>query len=232
MFLQQMANRAAASGFTQFADDARRHLSERGHAHFAQLWRTQNSSPELQRTIVGHGQWMPFVALGPTGRLLVTVSQDASYSGTSTIGIWETATGRLVERLLAPEQVTGLHVMDEDHLLTAGGSGQLRLWHLPTGRVVRETPGSHPIRALAVSGDGRSALSAGAGNALLKWDLEQWTKAEVLGTPKGGPDVIAGCRTARTPWLRAGERWTSGTSRPVSESGSGSCASPRSPLYC
>jgi WD40 repeat protein len=176
LFLQQIANRAALVGQSELADRARERLTAGALTHFVTQWRTQSTSPALVRTIIGHDDWVTRVRVSPDGRRLVAVSESARERKTNAVlGIWDLRTGRLIERLDAPDDhVEELEFAgDADRLLTARPDGALCLWDLATGQLLEEVHGHDgAINALTVSQDGRTALTAGTDDRLLVWDLD------------------------------------------------------------
>lgn len=166
-FLQQLANRADATGLSSFASGARRCLAARRAPHFVQLWRTRRSSPELVRTLAEHSGWVNDVRLTADGRV-VTASEKG------TIAVWDLETGRLIEQLRGHDgAVERVAVLDQNRALSAGADGTLRLWDLATGAELRSVAAHEGELELVVAyAGGRRALTGGRDRRLRAWDTE------------------------------------------------------------
>ena len=131
------------------------------------------------------------VALTPDGRLAVCSADDGS------AWVWEVATGRCLRTLQGHTgRVTSVVVSTDGRIaLSAGSEGTVRVWELATGRCLHVLQGDHAdmmlrvtdqatgraaptlqtpddrITTVAVSADGRRALSGGRDGKIQLWDL-------------------------------------------------------------
>ena len=131
------------------------------------LWGLCNGP--LLHTIQAHVDLVWCVAFSPDGTTL------ASSSGDGTIGLWDTATGKLKHRL-NPEpraDISAVTFTPDGKTLVSGGWDHLvRRWDADTGQLRATLSGQQNIiRALAVSSDGKSLASAGDGGEIIVWDL-------------------------------------------------------------
>ncbi len=104
----------------------------------------------------------------------------AEMNGKVTVGIWEAATGKEVATL-ATGPISHLALASDDRHLVTTNDKSLRLWDLATGKEQQHWPfpeantivGSDPVvTRLALSPDGRRALTALNDGTALVWDLQ------------------------------------------------------------
>ena len=116
------------------------------------------------------------VALSPDGTLLVTGSYPEN-----TVQMWEVATGRLIHELVGNRaQIRGADFSPDRRLLLTGGGNfvrgggdaSLRIWDVTTGKELRLMSGATQlVWCVAVSPDGRKALSGGLDGIVRLWDV-------------------------------------------------------------
>ena len=107
------------------------------------------------------------LALSPAGHLL------ACTTGTSTVWVFDIATGRQVRQFDDHSQtVTGLSWVDDEWLLSASMDATLRVWRLddPVSATVVETIAA---AGLVFAGDQRTAVIWSARGELLAWSLAE-----------------------------------------------------------
>ncbi len=151
LFLQQVANRAVATGDTEMAAAARQRLVARGRSHVALRWRTRNVPPELVRTVVVGRSWVPHVAVRAADDLLATAAEDGNYGRPRPLlALWHLSTGRPIWSVDLDHPVVGLDLTDDGRVRTAGDDGVLRTWQAASGRLLDESP----VTAEAVGGPG------------------------------------------------------------------------------
>ena len=143
----------------------------------------------------GHGGPIKAVASSPDGKLVATGSFD--YSAI----IWD-ITGhapRLLLRLDDHGGAVNAVAFVPDHggsgskeLLTATDDGVVSLWEIGTGRLQHRFEGhTGKLTGLAVSPDGRFAVSAGWDRVARVWDLGRRAEVAVLDGHKGPVNAVA-----------------------------------------
>jgi WD40 repeat protein len=144
----------------------------------------------LLRTLVGHTDPITAIALTPDGRHLVSASED------HTARMWDLESGAAVRTLEGVRRGVTAITVSPDGARALGGfrDGRLVLWRLEDGAAVRTV--SEPrlaegdIRAVAITPDGRSAVSASR-QAVKVWDLEGGVLERTLDADSSGVTAIA-----------------------------------------
>jgi WD40 repeat protein len=139
----------------------------------------------------GHGDRVTGVAVTPDGGRAVSASWDGS------LRVWDLAAGQALRTLAGHDgRVTGVAVTpDGRRAVSASDDGTLRVWDLATGQALprssqrvtgSDEPGQtryeEPVSAVAVTPDGRRAVSASWDGSLRVWDL---AAGQALGTLTG-----------------------------------------------
>jgi WD40 repeat protein len=163
---------------------------------------------QLLRSLVAHEAMVTAVAVTRDGRSAITGSKDG------TLKLWDLATYRLLHTFAGhTAEVAAVAVTPDGHrALSASHDGSLRLWDLGTGQLLRAWVGhgswetAEPIglsnrgrrsrvyttdwvTAVAMSPDGRSAVSGSSDCTIRLWDL---STGELLRSFFGhGAEVIA-----------------------------------------
>jgi WD40 repeat protein/serine/threonine protein kinase len=147
---------------------------------------------------LGQGPWLamsalaaghaPFagVAWSPNGQRLATAAGD------KTILLWD-AGGSLVQTVEVPNVVTKLRYTPDGSLLTNGGN-LAYLWQIPaTGLPVSQILAGHSdvVTALAVSDEGRFALTGDKSGAIILWDLAKLRPVHFFFGHKGAVKDLA-----------------------------------------
>lgn len=156
------------------------------------LWEV--SSGQCVRTFKGHRSGVSSVALSADGRWALSGSWDA------TLRLWEVSSDRCLTMpvrfvfgvtcvaLSADGRwaLSGSEAISESGITT--GRGDLRLWELSSGNCVRTLEGhQYRVASVALTGDGRWALSASWDKTLRLWDL---TSGECLRTFEGHTNFV------------------------------------------
>jgi WD40 repeat protein len=138
------------------------------------VWHTAATSP-LARTLAPATDTLVAanaVAFLADGRQVAAASGDR-------VSRWDVATGAEGEAFEAPGgTVTRLVSSPSTGELVGGTSdGALVVWDAMTGQILRRRDGAHAsaVRALAVSGDGRTIASADEAGSIVLWDAASLT---------------------------------------------------------
>ena len=141
----------------------------------------------LQRLLTGHKGWVIAVAVTPDGRYAV------SGSGDEALKVWDLEKGEELRTLIgergryAPNAVVAVAVTADGRcaLSATWGDSAVKVWDLERGEVRQTLKARGEVNALAVTEDGRTAVS-GSGS-LVVWDLE---RGEVRQTLTGHSDKV------------------------------------------
>jgi WD40 repeat protein len=131
------------------------------------LWDVRNVSRPTDITATYDSRIVTSLAFSPDGRRLL----GASVGGY--LNTWDTATGKLLERVKTGQNaVQDIAVSPDGHLVaTAGDSRTIKLWDTSTGRELAVLRGhTAPVQVLAFSRDGRRLASAGDDHTIMVWD--------------------------------------------------------------
>jgi len=146
--------------------DGRRAVS--AHLKVLKIWDLE-AGGEL-RTLVGHTDIVNAVAVVPDGRRAVSASKD------KTVKVWDLDSGEELRTLTAlpRREFTAVAAMpDARRVLCAERVGPLAMWDLETGEKRALPCPDVTVDALAVTPDGRRAVSGSASDGALRvWDLE------------------------------------------------------------
>lgn len=109
------------------------------------------------------------VALSPDDRYAVSGGTDG------TVRLYNLASAQEPRRFRHNSQVNAVAFSGDRYVLSAGSDGLVRAWDLVSGGQLHELRGhTSPVLALAVSRDGRYALSGGTMDGLVAlWDVEK-----------------------------------------------------------
>ncbi|MCL2304695.1 MAG: WD40 repeat domain-containing protein [Planctomycetaceae bacterium] len=106
-------------------------------------------------------------ALSPSGQQFVDVNTQQGDGA-----LWETDTGRMIQFLNAPQQVSAVcfHTKDSKFLLTGLKNGTIRYWNFAQDNTSDFAVHKNFVQAIAVTPNGRQFLSAADGT-LVFWDI-------------------------------------------------------------
>ena len=122
------------------------------------------------RALTGHTSFVTSVAVSPNGRLILSGSQD------NTLRLWEAASGKELRSFSGHTGGT-IHSVafspDSRLAISSGGwDSALELWDVATGERLRRFTGHKDwVHAVAISPDGRFALSGGLDQTVKLWDV-------------------------------------------------------------
>ncbi|MBD1915904.1 MULTISPECIES: serine/threonine-protein kinase [Cyanophyceae] len=135
--------------------------------------------------LTGHENDIYDLLLLRDGKTLISASAD------STIRIWNLEDNTLRHTLAHSNVVQAIATtVDQTTLISTGDDRTIRFWSLPDGRPLGQIDNAHgtPIRALEVSRNGRTLVSADSEGAIKLWPLTGSTGALNLpGMADGGP---------------------------------------------
>ncbi len=144
------------------------------------LWNAE-SLEEVRRLHSHTGKLTAAVFLADGSRLL-TASND------KTVAQWDLASGKELQPLILkhPEGVLSLAVVPRTRqALTSCGDRSVRLWDLDKAQVIGTLPVDDDTNAVAVSADGRNALTVNSEERTVRlWDLE--ARREILAPQANG----------------------------------------------
>jgi serine/threonine protein kinase len=179
------------------------------------------------RKLIGHTSTVTSVAFCEGGRLVVSGGAD------HTLRLWEASSGVEKMRLGDSRHEIGcVAVIPGSGIILAGQGVTVRGWDPTTGREVFKLSGHNDaVRSLAVSGDGKRAISGGDDRTIRVWDLERGREIQRFTRHRAGvtgvalsPDGKLALSGARDQTLRL---WETANAKEVR-----SFNVPRGPVLC
>lgn len=121
------------------------------------------------RILAGQADNLDALGLTPDGLLALSQSQGTD---DTTLRLWDVGTGRCLRRLFPGNTVELAACLSADgrQVLSGGRSGHLRLWETATGRCLRTFGDAGWVYTLAITPDGRIAVSGGM-NVVRVWEV-------------------------------------------------------------
>ena len=163
--------------------------------HTLSLWDLERG--KAVKTLTGHNGVVNAVAMFPVGRRAISASSDA------TLRVWDLVKGCEVLKLRnGKSRISAVTLFAEGRCAISGGDdGAVRLWDLERGRHMRVLgrhkaktrfdPAHTMVTTVAVSADGRRAITGANSGELKLWDLENSKELGVLGTDALGFYAVA-----------------------------------------
>jgi WD40 repeat protein len=175
-----------------FTPDGKRLVAGTGGGA-VKLWNVRTG--ELDRSFVGHTEWVAGVACSADGRTVASASHDR------TVRVWRADTGECRHRLAGQEAAVGFVAFSPDGAVLASGHSDatIRFWNARTGALERTLTGDRgSVRCLAFSPDGRTLASGGRRSAdasstseVRLWDLSSGRPLRILGGSQAGITSLA-----------------------------------------
>jgi WD40 repeat protein len=112
------------------------------------------SGEEIQR-LVGHTREVDAVAVTPDGKHAISGSRD------DTLRVWDLESGEELQTLEGLTLWVDAVAVTPDgkHIISGSGDNILRVWDLDSGQVIASFIGDAPLRACAISPDGRTIVA-------------------------------------------------------------------------
>jgi WD40 repeat protein len=124
------------------------------------------------------------VAISPDGALALT-------AGRIQAALWNTQSGERLRELKRPE-ATAAEFSDVGRAVLGTADGKLASWEVRTGRLEEWGDGHRDaVLAIAISPDGRWALTGSADGAAILWNLEQRKKIKALWLHQGSVNSVS-----------------------------------------
>ncbi len=132
------------------------------------------------------------IAFSPNGEQVAAIAQ-----GTSTVNVWDVASGIVQFRLSLPEAATHLAYSSDGQWLVAAGGQSVRAWQASTGQLRGQRVTPAPIQQFSLSPDGHALL---LGNADATVDLVPLGSMRSEGEPiTSEPTMLEPTVTLRSP---------------------------------
>ncbi len=135
------------------------------------------ASGNILRTFQAHSDLVSMVIFSPDGKTALSSSPD------KTVALWDVGIGQLIRRLMGHRDMVNwvLFSPDGKTALSGGGSGtsnenildkSIIWWDLASGKILERFEGPQAdVSALAISPDGKTALSGSRDSTLVLWQL-------------------------------------------------------------
>ncbi len=187
-FLQQFREEAYRLNLEELKAQAETQLAQLGRPYLHERFKNSDESPELVRTLQGHGGRVSSVVLSPNGRLAVSASED------HTLKVWDVATGRELRTLQGHKSaVTGVAMSGNGKIVVSSSADNtLKVWDLSSGCELRTLKGhTKPVYDVALSANGQLAVSVSSDRTLKVWNVATGRELHTLAGHEDNVDDVA-----------------------------------------
>jgi len=131
----------------------------------------------LERTLIGHGDWVNSVAISPDGKWVASgygIGHVTALGDDFTIAVWDLESGECRARLAGhTDRVIAVSITpDGKRILSGSSDGTLRVWDPGSAREMATLKGhTSEVWTVVALRDNAHALSGGFDNTLRLWDL-------------------------------------------------------------
>jgi len=174
------------------ADD---HLLVSSTGRNVEIWNTKTLT--LEHSLSGTKSTVLDATLSPDGTMVASVNNvcDAALVCQNGFAVWSMVTGEVIHQWTSEQpQVSKIAFLQNNQRLIASvEDGTLQIWDIASGKLLQTLTGhSAQVTALAVSPDGKTALSGSCSDScthgeIIEWDL---TNGEALRTFTGQGDLV------------------------------------------
>jgi RNA polymerase sigma factor (sigma-70 family) len=143
------------------------------------IWDTETG--EVRTALEGERNWAGYgLAFSDDGKTLATISGEEN-EREATASLWDTATGKLRQRLQVPRAaLISIQFSPDGRLLIIPGGCLVRLWDIATGQeVLKQDAHAYSVPSLAFTPDGQSLVSGG-GETIRVWDARTGEQRQVM----------------------------------------------------
>jgi len=143
------------------------------------VWNVETG--QVRRTLQSHGDAIKAVALSADGTIVISASWH--------LKVWDVETGQVRQTL----KFDGPHAvaLSLDWKTIVSASWRLKVWDVETGQEGRELEGHREVNAVALSADGKTAISASSDKTLKVWDVKTGQVRRMLTGHTRGVHAVA-----------------------------------------
>jgi WD40 repeat protein len=156
---------------------------------FVTMWDLESGNAT---TLGNHRMKVRAVAITADGRRALSGSEDQSFK------VWDLENRQLTRAVSRGEQVFSIAITPDGRQAICGLNPDLEVWDLESGQLLKTLTGHRGVvSAVAVTADGRRAVSAAHDNTIKVWNLENWQLVRTLSGHGGTSYSVAVTADAR-----------------------------------